>query len=48
MAIREQTDWNGTKMHGFVDMGMNIETEHDNAVPTKNALVFLAIGLNGH
>lgn len=45
MSIREHTDWDGTKMHGFVDMGTNIETEDDNAV---HAFVFMAIGLNGH
>jgi len=48
MSIREQTDWDGTKMHGFVDMGTNIETEDDNAVHAKNAFVFMAVGINGH
>ncbi|XP_029348598.1 uncharacterized protein LOC107882805 [Acyrthosiphon pisum] len=48
MSIREQTDWDGTKMHGFVDMGTNVETEDDNAVHAKNAFVFMAVGINGH
>lgn len=36
------------KMHGFVNKGMHIETEHDNTVPVKNILVFLVVGLNVH
>jgi len=35
-------------MHGFVDMGTNIESEDDNAVHAKNAFVFMAVGINGH
>lgn len=48
MCIREKTEWDGTKMHGFVDMGTNIETEDNNSVHAKNAFVFMAVGVNGH
>lgn len=30
MSIREKKEWDGTKMHGFVDMGINIGTDNDN------------------
>jgi len=46
MSIRKYTDWNGTKMHEFVDMDTNIETEDDNVVLAKNA--FMTVDLNGH
>lgn len=48
MSIREKIEWDGTKMHGFVDIGSNIDTENDNSVHSKNALVFMAVGVNGH
>ncbi|CAI6370914.1 unnamed protein product [Macrosiphum euphorbiae] len=48
MSIREKIEWDGTKMHGFVDMGTNIDTVNDNSVHAKNALVFMAVGVNGH
>lgn len=36
-------------MHGFVDMGSNIDnTDDDKLVHAKNALVFMAVGMNGH
>lgn len=48
MSIKEIIEWDGTKMHGFVDMSTNIDTENDNSVRAKNALVFMAVGVNGH
>lgn len=48
MSIREQIEWDGNKMHGFVDMGSNISIDDDNLVHAKNALVFMAVGANGH
>lgn len=48
MSIREKTEWDGTKMHEFVDMDTNIYTENDNSVHVKNPVVFMAVGINGH
>lgn len=49
MSIREKIEWDGTKMHGFVDMCTNIDTENDNLIHAKNTLVFMAVGGdNGH
>jgi len=48
MSIREQIEWDGNKTHGFVDMGSNISIDDDNLVHAKNALVFMAVGVNGH
>jgi hypothetical protein len=39
MNIREKIQWNGTKKHGFVDMGTNIDPENDQLDKTKNALI---------
>jgi len=49
MCIRDYIDWDGEKMHGFVDMGANINNcDDDNLVHAKSALVFMAVGINGH
>lgn len=35
-------------MHGFVDMGANIDNcDGDNLVHAKNAFLFMAVGING-
>lgn len=48
MGIREKIEWDGIKMHGSVDMGINIGTKNDNSVHSKIALVFMAVGVHGH
>jgi len=48
MGIREKIEWDGIKMHGFVDMGINIGTKNDNSVHSKIALVFMAVGVHAH
>lgn len=48
MSTRDQVEWDDEKMHGFVDMGSNVYNENDNLIHAKNALVFMAVGINGH
>jgi len=49
MCIRDYIEWDGEKMHGFVDMGANIDDcDGDNLVHAKNAFLFMAVGINGH
>lgn len=48
MAIRQHIDWNGHNYSGFVNMGANCVYDHDNLPLAKNALVFLAVAINGH
>lgn len=49
VCIRDHIEWDGEKMHGFVDMGANINNcDGDNLVHAKNALLFMAVGINGH
>jgi len=48
MSIREKIQCYGTKMHVFVDMGTNIDTDNKNPVHAKTALVFMPVGVNEH
>lgn len=48
MSIRENIEWDGKKMYGFVDLGTDISIESDDLPHAKNALVFMAVGINGH
>lgn len=48
MSIRENIEWDGKNMYGFVDLGTDISIECDDLPHAKNALVFMAVGINGH
>lgn len=48
MAIREQVIYSNDKFYGTVDLGTNFEKESaDSLVKATNALVFMAVGING-
>ncbi|CAH1156107.1 unnamed protein product [Phaedon cochleariae] len=46
MAIRKRVEWDGEKFHGYVDMGINFQS--DNLEEAKEALVFMLVALNSH
>lgn len=49
MAIRRQLSYFNGKLYGCVDLGTgNVENDQDNVQEATNALVFLAVCLNGH
>ncbi|KAL4084396.1 hypothetical protein QTP88_028219 [Uroleucon formosanum] len=48
MSIRGNIKWDGKNMYGFVDLGTDISFECDDLPHAKNALVFMAVGINGH
>lgn len=48
MAIHSGIHWNGKKWYGFVDMGTDFNYDNDNIPQANNALVFLAVSLNGY
>jgi len=44
MAIRQQVEWDGKKLRGYVDYGTEID---DDGVPVaREALTFLVVGIN--
>ena len=45
MAITKHVSWNDTRYTGFVDFGNGIED--DSASAAKDALVFIAVNVNG-
>ncbi|KAF0742064.1 Uncharacterized protein FWK35_00023842, partial [Aphis craccivora] len=47
ISIRNQIEYNGKKMYGFVDLGTGINIDTDELPHATYALVFLAVGLNG-
>lgn len=46
MAIRRRIEWDGHKLHGYVDMGTGLEGDH--LEEAKEALVFLVSAINSH
>lgn len=44
MAIRRHVEWDGKKMHGYVDVGTNIVDDSQD-VP-KDAFVLMTVGIN--
>jgi hypothetical protein len=44
MSIRQHVDWNGSRSLGYVNFGVNMESD---CLPlAKEALVFLIVGVN--
>lgn len=48
MAIRKQVSFMNNKFYGCVDLGTGNNVDQDNAKEATNALVFLAVCMNGH
>jgi len=48
LSIHPGLNWHGKKWYGFVDMGTDFVYNNENTLEEKNALVFLAVGLNGY
>lgn len=48
MSIKAQTIYNNGQFYGGVDLGTDLVKDCDNAKQATNALVFLAVSLNGH
>lgn len=47
MAIRKRIEWDGTRMHGYVDIGTGSSGSGDSSDVAKEALVFLITAING-
>lgn len=49
MSIRKYIEMNSQRnIYGFVNLGMAIDMDGDEIQEAKNALVFLAVGINGY
>lgn len=48
MAIRKQISFMNEKFYGFVDLGTGNNVGQGNVKEATNALVFLAVCINGH
>lgn len=48
MSIRKQILFMNGKSYGSVDLGSGNNVDQDNANKATNALVFLAVSINGH
>ncbi|CAI6358046.1 unnamed protein product [Macrosiphum euphorbiae] len=49
MCIRQHVEMDSQKkMYGFINMGAEYAYDNDNIPLAKNALVFLAVGINGY
>lgn len=48
MSIRSQAIYSDGKFYGGVDIGSDILEDNDNIRMATNALVFIAVSLNGH
>lgn len=46
MAIRRRIEWDGSKLHGYVEVGSGILSDSDYITEAKEALVFLVTGIN--
>lgn len=46
MSIRRRIEWDGQKLHGYVDMGTGLEGDH--LAEAKEALVFLVTAVNSN
>ncbi|VEN64055.1 unnamed protein product [Callosobruchus maculatus] len=45
MSIRHKVEWDGYKTYGYIDLGLDVESE--NLEEAKEALVFMVVALNG-
>lgn len=47
MAIRQRIEWDGKRMHGYVNFGNNSNGGGDHLCEAKEAFVFLVTAING-